>query len=50
MKKLHILAVSLLAGLAANAQTTIAQFDFNGSSSLPVSAASTASNITASVN
>lgn len=51
MKKIYSLAFALLAAATGLAQTTtLCNFDFNGSSSLPVSAASTASNITASVN
>jgi|GEM_PF-6014102 len=48
---LAVTAYCLLLTANCMAQTTtLCNFDFNGSSSLPVSAASTASNITASVN
>src|SRR5665213_1140310 len=48
---LAVTAYCLLLTANCMAQTTVlCNFDFNGSSSLPVSAASTASNITASVN
>jgi len=49
MKKIILLSLVIILGKEIVAQTTIANFDCNGSS-LPMSATSTASNITASVN
>lgn len=50
-KNLYTLALTIVAGIVATAQTTVlANFNFNGSASYPLAAASTASNITASVN
>ncbi len=50
-KQIYTLAIALMTGFAAMAQTTVlANFDFNESSSLPQNANTTASNITASIN
>lgn len=49
-RNLYTLALTIVAGLVATAQTTVlANFNFNGSASYPLAATSTASNITASV-
>ena len=51
MKNIYIVSIALLIGLTTKAQNTVlANFDFNGSASYPLAAASTASNITASVS